>query len=191
MTGFFIRTFTQETKDAVAAGHEIGNHTNLHPKMATGTKKINRLQELAVPNKYAEELLGVRPRLFRPPYGDYDREVMALSRAEGMEIIIWTVDSHDWDVRGGYDVEKVWKRVTRKIEPGYIILFHLDGKPTPEVLDRLIPYIQDELGYKCVTVGELLASGGMELPRVVEEGTGDFYEEDPNQDAVPADASEG
>ena len=161
MTGFFIRTFT------------------------------NRLQQLAVPNKNAVELLGVRPRLFRPPYGDYDQELMALCRAEGMEIILWSVDSHDWDVRHGYDVEKVWKRVTRKIEPGYIILFHLDGKPTPEVLDRLIPYIQDELGYKCVTVSELLASGGMELPPVIEEGTEEFYEEDTTPDVIPAGASEG
>ena len=191
MTGFFIRTFTKEAKDAIADGHEIANHTNFHPKMAKEKRKINRLQQLAVPNKNAVELLGVRPRLFRPPYGDYDQELMALCRAEGMEIILWSVDSHDWDVRHGYDVEKVWKRVTRKIEPGYIILFHLDGKPTPEVLDRLIPYIQDELGYKCVTVCELLASGGMELPPVIEEGTEEFYEEDTTPDVIPAGASEG
>lgn len=197
MTGFFIRTYTQEARDAVAGGHEIANHTNLHPKMAKDKNKTNRLAQLAVPNKNAMELLGVRPRLFRPPYGDYDKEVMALCRAEGMEIIIWTVDSHDWDVRGGYTkypegFEKMWKRVTKKIEPGYIILFHLDGKQTPAILDKLIPYIQDELGYRCVTVSELLASGGYELPPVVEEGTEDFYEEDPHQDdAIPADATEG
>ena len=193
MTGFFIRTFTEEAKAAIADGHEVGNHTNSHPKMAAQKAKINRLSQLAVPNKNAMEKLGVRPRLFRPPYGDYDKELMALCRAEGMEIIIWSVDSHDWDRKGGYtkDAEKVFKRVTKKVEPGWIFLFHLDGKQTPKVLDKLIPYLQDELGYKCVTVSELLASAGMELPPVVEEGTEDFIEEDPDQDVIPPDAEEG
>ncbi len=195
MTGFFIRTFTEEARAAVAAGHEIGNHTNLHPKMAQNKAKIDRLSQLAIPNKNAKELLGVTPRVFRPPYGDYDKEVMALCRAEGMEIIIWSVDSHDWDYHNtkyNYkDPDVVFKRVTKKIEPGWIFLFHLDGKATPAVLDRLIPYLQDELGYKCVTVSELLAAGGLDLPPLVEEGTDEFIEEDPNQDVIPADAEEG
>ena len=56
--------------------------------MAAQKNKINRLNQLAVPNKNAKERLGVVPRVFRPPYGDYDKELMALCRAEGMEIII-------------------------------------------------------------------------------------------------------
>ena len=98
----------------------------------------------------------------------------------------------DWDTRGGYakDPDKVFKRVTKKIEPGWIFLFHLDGKPTPAVLDRLIPYLQEQ-GYECVTVSELLASGGMELPPLVEEGSDEFLTEEPDQDVIPENASEG
>ena len=192
MTGFFIRTFTKEAQDALNDGHEIGNHSNSHPKMAEQKAKINRVSQLTVPIKNAKELLGVTPRLFRPPYGDYDKELMALCRAEGMEIIIWTVDSHDWDDQNGYtDPEKVWKRVAKKIEPGYIFLFHLDGKATPTVLERLIPYIQDELGYKCVTVSELLAAGGLDLPPLPDDGADMWMEEDPNEDVMPENPDRG
>ena len=190
MTGFFLRTFTKEAIAARDAGHEIGNHTNLHPKMAAQKKKINRMSQLVTPNKNAKELLGVTPRVFRPPYGDYDKEVMALSRAEGMEIIIWTVDSHDWD--RSYDYDKIWKRVTKEIKPGYIILFHLNGTHTPAILKELIPYIQNDLGLKCVTVSELLASGGMELPPLVDSDASDAFADDsPDQDVIPAGAQEG
>ena len=189
MTGFFIRTFTKEALNAIEGGHEIANHTNFHPKMAKNKRKINRLNQVAIPNQDAQKLLGVRPRLFRPPYGDYDEETMALVRAEGMEIIIWTVDSHDWDKK--YDYNKIWKRVTKSIKPGDIILFHLNGHHTPAILEKLIPYIQDELGYKCVTVSELLASAGMDLPPLVEEGTDEFLEPEKEQDTIPAGSSEG
>ncbi len=189
LTGFFIRYFTKEAKDALAAGHEIGNHTNLHPKMVKEKAKINRVKQLAIPNKNAMDLLGVRPRVFRPPYGDYDEQVMALSRAEGMEIIIWTVDSHDWD--RSYNYDKIWKRVTKSIKAGDIILFHLNGKHTPAILEKLIPYIQDELGLKCVTVSQLLESAGMDLPPVVDEGMEEYTEPEEGQDQIPAGSSEG
>ncbi len=43
---------------------------------------------------------------------------------------------------------------------------------------------------KYVTVSELLASAGIEFLPVVEEGTVDFIEENPDQDVIPPDAEE-
>ena len=80
------------------------------------------------------------PVLFRPPYGDTDHLIRSISRSAGCEHILWTVDSHDWDT--AYDANRIIKRVTKTVEPGYIILFHNAGKYTPDVLREVIPYYQ-------------------------------------------------
>ena len=36
-----------------------------------------------------EKLTGVRPTLFRPPYGDYNNRVVEVSRAEGYECVVF------------------------------------------------------------------------------------------------------
>ena len=103
-------------------------------------------------------MFGKETTLMRPPFGDVDKNVIAMARAEGQEVIMWTIDSHDW----GWDDkhEDVVKRVTKDVGPGTIILFHLDGFWTPEVLAEVLPYYQEELGLKVVTVTELLSMEG-------------------------------
>ena len=108
------------------------------------------------------EQLNVVPRLFRPPYGEFDSTVTAAARSEGMEICMWTIDSHDWDE--AYTQDQIIRRVKRNVGPGTIILFHLDGFKTPSTLQEVIPYYQDTLGLTLVPISELCAISGRELP---------------------------
>ena len=75
---------------------------------------------------------------------------------------MWSIDSHDWD--WNYSQEQVLRRVTKDVGPGTIILFHLDGYYTPEVVRDAVPYYRDTLGLEFVPITELMAMGGMELP---------------------------
>ena len=79
-----------------------------------------------------------------------------------MEICLWTIDSKDWDWNTKADA--VLRRVQKDITPGTIILFHLDGYFTPEVIRQAIPYYMDTLGLRLVPVTELMAAGGLTLP---------------------------
>lgn len=94
--------------------------------------------------------------------GEFDVTVSAPARAEGMEVCMWSIDSHDWDAK--YSQEQVLRRVTKNVGPGTIILFHLDGYYTPEVVRDAVPYYRDTLGLEFVPITELMAMGGMELP---------------------------
>ena len=64
----------------------------------------------------------------------------------GMEPIQWDVDSLDWK---GYDAQTICKRVTGKVRPGSIVLFHNAAEHTPQALPDILDFLIRE-GY---TVG--------------------------------------
>ncbi len=67
--------------------------------------------------------LGVRPTLWRTPWGDTAAWSDRVARENGLRIIGWTVDTHDW--RG--DAAGEMFRATREdLRDGAIVLAH-DG----------------------------------------------------------------
>lgn len=161
-TGYFVKNFYEESVKIRDAGHEIGCHSMTHPRLTEQTR-ARQINELRGCTQLIQEQLGVTPTLFRPPYGDVDASVTALSRAEGMEVIMWTIDSHDWDE--SYTADKVFRRVTYNLQPGAIILFHLDGYTCEENLRRALDYYINTLGMEVVPIGELLERTGWEMPK--------------------------
>lgn len=89
------------------AGHEISVHTWSHsPLTSLTTEQI--VAELGWTRKAIKTVLGVTPTTMRPPYGDIDDRVRAISLAMGMVPIMWTnspsggkFDTNDWRVAGG------------------------------------------------------------------------------------------
>ncbi|MBR4429603.1 MAG: polysaccharide deacetylase family protein, partial [Clostridia bacterium] len=75
MVDIWTRRFPELAKEIVARGHEIGNHSATHPKMSTLSRDQIR-QELTVVADHLQALTGARPTLFRPPYGDYNNDVV-------------------------------------------------------------------------------------------------------------------
>ncbi len=164
MAGYFIREYPESAKKIQAHGHEIGNHSSTHPHMLELETQYLQMRQIMKPTEEIEALLGVRVRLYRPPFGENDQNVTAIARGEGQEVVMWTIDSHDWDDAFKHDPEGIIKRVTKDVGPGTIILHHLDGFNTADILDQVIPYYQNELGLTLVPVSELMAMGGRELP---------------------------
>ena len=157
MTGYFLREFEESARKIEARGHEIASHTNTHPRM-TQEAPYDMMRQIQRPAEDIRAMFGKETTLMRPPFGDVNKNVTAMARAEGQEVIMWTIDSHDWD--WDYSHEDVVKRVTKDVGPGTIILFHLDGFWTPDVLAEMLPYYQEELGLKVVTVTELMSLEG-------------------------------
>lgn len=157
MTGYFLREFEESARKIEARGHEIASHTNTHPRM-TQEAPYEMMRQIQRPAEDIRAMFGKETTLMRPPFGDVNKNVTAMARAEGQEVIMWTIDSHDWD--WDYSHEDVVKRVTKDVGPGTIILFHLDGFWTPDVLAEVLPYFQEELGLKVVTVTELMSLEG-------------------------------
>ena len=157
-TFFLVDIWTQRFPELVqeisARGHEIGNHSATHPQMS----KLNRDQiqrELKVMSDNVQALTGTRPTLFRPPYGDYDNDVVLTARAEGYEVIQWSVDSLDWKNRG---VQELIDRATRNVKSGDIILFHNDSKYILDALPAILKSYREQ-GFTVVPISQLLLTG--------------------------------
>ena len=158
-TTFFLvdiwtQRFPELVKEIADRGHEIGNHSTSHPQMS----KLSReqiLKELTVMSDEAEKITGVRPTLFRPPYGDYDNEVVLTAREAGYEVIQWSVDSLDWKNRG---VQDLIEKSTKSVKSGDIILFHNDSKYILDALPAILKSYQEQ-GFTIIPISQILLPG--------------------------------
>lgn len=154
LVGLWVDKYPELVKEIAARGHEIGNHSATHPYMTKISAEKMRT-ELASMSDKTEALTGVRPSLFRPPYGDYNDLVVKTARAEGYEAVQWSVDSLDWKNRG---TEDLIRRATKNVQRGDIILFHNDSDAIADALPAVLDAYKAQ-GLRCIPVGQLLLTG--------------------------------
>ena len=151
VVGEWVDKYPESVKALSDAGHEIMNHSNTHPHM-TKLSNEKMKEELTECNNKIEAVTGVKPTLFRAPYGDYNNEVIQTIRECGCYTIQWDVDSLDWkDLSAG----EITKRVTERLAPGSIVLFHNAAKNTPEELPQILTKVREE-GYTLVPISQLI-----------------------------------
>lgn len=160
LIGKNVEAYPEVVKRIVKKGHSVGNHTYSHPDLALELKS-----QIEHQIKKTEEAIfkatGIRPHLFRPPYGLDNPWVFIEAEKMGYLIIKWSVSGGN----GGREVEseKISKRVLSRVENGSIILLH-DGNRLIKGADRsqvvkALPLIIESLqkeGYQFVTIPELL-----------------------------------
>ena len=154
VVGEWADKYPESVKALHDAGHEVMNHSNTHahyPQLSA--EEITA--DLEACNDKIEAVTGVRPTLVRLPYGDYDDNAIRAVRALGMEPIQWDVDSLDWKE---IPAEEIVERVTGKVGPGSIVLFHNAALHTPEALPEIIETLIQE-GYAFVPISQLILDG--------------------------------
>lgn len=151
MTGGFVSDNPECVKTLVEKGHEPGNHSEHHYDMATITAGEMKTEIMDV-HKKVKELTGKDMKVFRPPYGSYNNELIDTVYGCDYYPIQWDVDSLDWK---GISAGEITKRVTGKVTNGSIVLFHNAGEHTPEALPDILNYLLGE-GYEIVPISKLL-----------------------------------
>jgi peptidoglycan/xylan/chitin deacetylase (PgdA/CDA1 family) len=150
-------------RGVVAEGHEIGNHTWDHQALPLKTPAFIQ-STIRRTSDAVEHIAGVRPTLFRPPFGWRNPWVIDAARREGCETVAWSVGVNDTD-RPGATV--IVDRATSRIRDGAILLLHdgrsFDPNPDASQVVAALPAILRELqrrGLRVVTVSQLLAERG-------------------------------
>lgn len=123
-------------------GHTIGNHSYIHPDFKEISKERMK-KEILDTEKIIEDTIDLKTTIFRFPSGSFSEEAVETVYNLGYAPIQWNIDSKDWMNEG---LEKEYLNVKNKLKNGSIILYHNNGKYTPENLKRLIKECKEE-GY--------------------------------------------
>ena len=167
-TFFIIGSQAQNTmrllRRIYSEGHEIGNHTFLHPDISDVSKTYMKV-ELNLTERLFAGVLGIKTRLFRPPYSidqepDTEDQVrpLELTQSLGYLTIGDKIDPNDWHDNPRQSAEQVTASVMSQLGNGNIILLHDGGGDRSQTV-RAIPMIVEGLrarGYEIVPVSELL-----------------------------------
>lgn len=153
MTGGWVESYPDDVKSILAAGHDLGNHSENHKNMSQLSDEEKKEEIMKVHEK-VKEITGYDMFLFRPPYGDYDNAVIDVLKECGYYGIQWDVDSLDWQNKG---VDSIIETVTehKNLGNGSIVLCHNGAEYTAGALDALIDALEAE-GYEIVPLSELI-----------------------------------
>lgn len=155
LAGSWIRKNPDLAREIALRGHELGQHTQNHPRMEELSdeeiaKEFDQMEE-----SMAEEL-NMQSGLFRPPYGELEERTLAQARERGYKIIVWSINPHDWLDPG---IDKIVSRVVTKVHKGAIITLHTSSTQGTEALPMIIQGLKMQ-GYRILPVGELLELSG-------------------------------
>lgn len=137
-------------------GCNIGSHSYDHTNLKAAGEETAQQQFAQTDALIAEYNDGEGAQVIRFPYGDYTKELSALT---GRACIFWDVDSLDWD---SMNAQAVVDKVSSSLDGGDIVLMHDIYESTVEACAALIPQLQSQ-GYELVNIEELAAANGYEL----------------------------
>ena len=142
---------------------EIGNHSYSHPAFSKACINLpyitedQRVEEFKKSQQTIANIIGFAPRIFRFPGGCYTKKDLALAQNYGLTIVHWDTDVRD---AFGRPKEALIAVMKKQIQPGSIILLHLNGGEVDSdvagALPEIIAYAKEN-GYTFVKVGDLLS----------------------------------
>ncbi|MFO7941759.1 MAG: polysaccharide deacetylase family protein [Bacillota bacterium] len=162
VVGEHAQEYPEIVKRMYSEGHDVGNHTFNHVNAPT-TPAASLSSQILSTNIEIMKITGEHPQYVRPPRGMYDARFRRLAELMGMTLVLWSLSSQDW--RGSSTPAKITARVTNRVSPGDILLFHdggnlirSEGASRQRTVDALAGLIEElqEVGYRIVPLSRLL-----------------------------------
>jgi peptidoglycan/xylan/chitin deacetylase (PgdA/CDA1 family) len=110
-------------RDIVSAGHELGNHGQRHPHMASLLGLHGWAREIGDAQQTLTALGGQPPRYYRAVAGLRNPMLDPVLHRLGLRLVSWTRRGYDTRCR---DAARVRARLLNRLAPGDILLLH-DG----------------------------------------------------------------
>ncbi|GAB1524875.1 hypothetical protein RhiTH_008031 [Rhizoctonia solani] len=136
-------------------GHQIASHTWAHEHLPQLTGDDLNLQ-FNKTNEAIKKITGCDAAFMRPPYGEYNDEVVEKAAANGQTVVIWDFDSADSIGATPEQSKQHYDNILDQHPSSIMTLNHETIETTP---NQVIPYAIQKIkqkGYKMVTVAECL-----------------------------------
>jgi peptidoglycan/xylan/chitin deacetylase (PgdA/CDA1 family) len=124
-------------------GHIIGSHSYSHHFFFDLFSSVKMLTELKRTDDILGKILNKKIKMFRPPYGVTNPPLAKALKKMHYYIIGWGLRSKDTVIK---NEELLYQRLTDKVKPGDIILFHDTKNHMVAVLDKFIKFAKEK-GY--------------------------------------------
>uniref|UniRef100_UPI0025500D73 polysaccharide deacetylase family protein n=1 Tax=Lactococcus garvieae TaxID=1363 RepID=UPI0025500D73 len=129
-------------------GHEVGSHTWDHKDLVTLSSKDQK-REIQRASQFINKITGKDVKLFRPPYGSYNKDIL---NSVNLTAINWSIDTNDWRYTTS---EPVISNAIDAAHDGAIILLHDIHPWSVNAVPQIIKELKQK-GYNFVTVSTLL-----------------------------------
>ena len=154
VVGQQLRYFSAGLRDELRHGFDVGDHTQNHAWLIrlSAAGQSAQIRDAAAG---MEHFGAPAPRLFRPPYGAYNRQTIATLRRSRMLMVLWSIDPGDWRLPG---VKVIVSNVLSNSKPGAIVIMHDGGGDRTQTIAALPAIIRGlrRRHYELVTVPQLL-----------------------------------
>ena len=133
-------------------GHVLANHSYYHTHSFDWMSSHKMLNEIEKCNSTIQQITGLKPLLFRPPYGITNPNLDRAVRRSGMTSIGWSLRSFDTMAK---EPQQLKNRILNKLTGGDILLLHDSMSITREILTDLIHEARKK-GFTFVRIDKLL-----------------------------------
>lgn len=156
VVGSRVGSYKSQIERAYNLNCEIGNHTYNH-KTLTSLSASGVLSELSQTSSKIEGITGEKPVVMRPPGGSFNNSTV--KNNVGAPIIMWSVDTRDWENR---NASKIVSNIKNNVRDGSIVLMHDLYDSTASATETIVPWLIKN-GYQIVTVTELMDAKGVTM----------------------------
>ena len=158
MCGQNVERLPSVAQSVVGAGHEVGNHSDSHPRFDFCSPDFI-YRELANAQEKIVLHAGTTPKLFRAPYGVRWFGLKSAQQRLGLLGVMWGTIGNDWK----WPAPRIARLCLGRARQGHIFCLH-DGRRTDvspdigatlEAVDAIIPVLK-ERGLRFETVSQIL-----------------------------------
>jgi len=138
-------------KSILSHGHVIGNHSFSHINKYGFLSFDKVLRDIEQSQEVFKRITNLNLQFFRPPFGVTNPNISRAVKKMDLKTFGWQVRSFDTVAN---DPEKIFRKISAKIQKGDIILLHDSSQISIDILEKLLEFLKNK-NLKSVTLERL------------------------------------